>query len=246
LGGWISRHPLLAGGGFGSGIFLLVGLIGTLVFLPGLRVWFAAADWPTTEAEITASRLVYGISTRAARPDFTFRYEWKGRTYTAQGYDLLNAYATGGGVDNGAVLAAHPVGSRVLVLVNPGRPSQAVLIRGTISGLILQLVPPLFFLVGLLGLFFTVITARGWFDENSRHPLGRGLRTAGGWLVKEKIMKPLLFLIFGGVILGFAVAGVVFENGVLVVFAAVMAWGVWRAARPQPAGGSKGGEETNE
>ena len=59
-------------------------------------------------------------------------------------------------------------------------------------------------------------------------------------------MKPLLFLIFGGVILGFAVAGVVFENGVLVVFAAVMAWGVWRAARPQPAGGSKGGEETNE
>jgi hypothetical protein len=167
---------MIAAGGFGSGIFLIVGLAGMLTALPALRDWLAAADWPTTEAEITASRLIYVTNSRAASPDFTFRYEWRGRVYTAHGYDLLETYATGDGVDHGAVLHAHPVGSRVLVLVNPERPTQAVLIRGTIGGLILLVVPLLFFIVGLVGMFFTVITARGWLGENSRNPLGRAFR----------------------------------------------------------------------
>ncbi len=239
---WVSRHPLIAGGAFGSGIFLLVGLAGMLAFLPALRNWLAAADWPTAEAEITASRLLYGINGKAARPDFTFRYEWQGRIYSAQGYDLLDVYSTGGGIDHGAVLAAHPLGSRVQVLVNPERPGQAVLIRGTVGGLIVHSIPLLFFLLGLVGMFFTVITWRGWLDENTRHPLGRALRAAGGWLVQEKVLKPLFYVLIGSVILGLVVAGVVFENILLVLFAGMTAWTVWRASRPQPAGEAEDGQ----
>ena len=236
MGGWISRHPLLAGGGFGSGIFLLVGLIGTLVFLPGLRVWFAAADWPTTEAEITASRLIEGSNDRAVRPDFSFRYEWKGRAYTAQGYDLLEVYTTSTSGGPQAVLQAHPVGSQVTVLVNPERPGQAVLTRGGTGAVLLHALPALFFLLGLIGMFFTVITGLGWLEEHSRNPLGRALRAAGGWFVQEKVLKPFFLVIVGSVILGLAVAGVVYENMVMVIFAAVMAWGMWQASRPQPEG----------
>jgi hypothetical protein len=236
LRGWISRHPLLAGGGFGSGIFLLVGVAGMLAFLPGLRAWFAADKWPTTEAEITASRLLDGLNDRAVRPDFTFRYAWQGRVYTTEGYALLEVYTTSLG-DARDVIQALPVGSRVRVLVNPERPGQAVLIRGGPAAVLLHVLPAGFFLLGLVGMFFTVITGLGWLDENSPHPFGRILRTGGGWIIQEKIMRPFILLIFGGVILGLGVAGVVYQNGVLVIFAAVMAWGIWRASRPSPESG---------
>ena len=225
-----------------SGIFLFVGLVGTLVFLPPLRAWSAAADWPATEAEITASRLLYSMKGRTARPDFTFRYEWQGRVYTAQGYDLLEVYTTGTSGGPAAVIQAHPVGSRVKVLVNPERPGQAVLVRGTAGGLIVLCVPPFFSLLGLVGAFFTVITWRGWLDQNSRHPLGRAIRAAGGWFLQEKVLKPFFYVIIGSVILGLVVAGVVFENILLVLFAGVTAWTVWRASRPQPEGGVGDGQ----
>jgi hypothetical protein len=233
---WVSRNPLIAGGAFGSAIFLLLGLVGIWTFLPGLRAWFAAADWPTAEAEITASRLLEGINDRAVRPDFTFRYEWKGRAYTAQGYDLFGVYTTSTSGPQ-AVIQAHPVGSRVTVLVDPERPGQAVLTRGDTGGLILHIVPAVFFLVGLVGMFFSVLTGLGWLDENSRNPLGRAVRAAGGWFLQEKVLKLLFYVIFLGVILGLAGAGVVYENFLLVVVAVVMAWGLWRASRPQPEGG---------
>ena len=236
VGGWISRHPMVAAGGFMSGIFLFVGLVGTLVFLPPLRAWSAAADWPATEAEITASRLLYSMKGRTARPDFTFRYEWQGRVYTAQGYDLLEVYTTGTSGGPAAVIQAHPVGSRVKVLVNPAKPGQAVLTRGGIAGLIIHFVPPVFFLLGLVGMFFTVISGLGWLEENSANPLGRTIRAAGGRLVQEKVLKPLFYVIIGSVILGLVVAGVVFENILLVLFAGVTAWTLWRASRPQPEG----------
>lgn len=55
-------------------------------------------------------------------------------------------------------------------------------------------------------------------------------------------MRPLFMVIFVGVILGLGVAGVVYENIVLVVFAGVMAWGLWRASRPQQESGPEGGD----
>ena len=219
-----------------SAIFMFVGLVGLVVFFPQLGDWSAAAGWPSAEAEITASQLLFGGGrSRGARPDFTFRYEWQGRTYTAQGYDLIGAYTSGTGISNGprSVLEAHPVGSKVTVLVNPARPGQAVLIRGSIGGVIVLFVPPFFLLLGLVGMFFTVITKLGWLDENSRNPLGRALRGAGGWFLQEKVLKPFFFGVVGSVILGVGVLGIVEENILLVLFAGVMAWGVWRAARPR-------------
>jgi hypothetical protein len=179
---WVSRSPALAAGTLLSGLFVLLGLVGMLAFLPRFRAWSAAGDWPRVEAEITASRVLYhGWRGRGARPDFTFAYDWQGRAYTAQGYDLLGAFTSGiSGSGAYDMLEAHPVGSRVKVLVNPEQPTQAVLIRGSTGGLVLMGVPPLFFLLGLVGTFFTVITGLGWLKENTRHPVGRVFRAGGG------------------------------------------------------------------
>ena len=231
LRGWISRRPLIAGGVFGSGIFLIGGLAGMLASLPEFRSWLAAANWPTTEAVITASRLVEAGNDRATRPDFTFRYEWKGQTYTAQGFDLLEAYTSGERTDHTAVIRAHPVGSRVQVLVNPERPTQAVLVRGTIGGLVLLAVPPLFFLLGSVGMFFTVITGIGWLDESSRNPLGRAIRATGSWFAQVKVIKLVFYLIFGSVIVGLAGWGWMDDNWMLMLFAGGLAWYLWRVSR---------------
>lgn len=235
LRGWVSRHPALATGAFLSGIFLFVGLAGMVAFLPRFRAWSAAADWPRVEAEITASRLVYGMRGRGARPDFTFAYEWQGRAYTAQGYDLLGASSRGTSESKSArtVLEAHPVGSRVMVLVNPERPGQAVLIRGSTGGLVILGVPPLFFLLGLVGTFITVITALGWLDQNTRHPLGRVLRAGGSWFIQEKVLRPFFFVVVGGIVLAVGALGVMEGSILPVLIAGFIVWGVWRAARPR-------------
>jgi hypothetical protein len=233
LTAWVSRHPALATGAFLSGIFVLLGLAGILAFLPRFRAWSAAADWPRVEAEITASRLFYGWRGRGARPDFTFAYEWQGRAYTAQGYDLLEAYVSGtSGTGAHTVLEAHPVGSRVKVLVNPARPGQAVLIRGSTGGLVLLGVPPLFFLLGLVGTFFTVITGLGWLDRNTKHPVGRVIRAGGGWFLQEKVLKPFFFVVVGGIVLVVGAVGVMEGSILPFLIAGFIVWGVWRAARP--------------
>ena len=237
LGGWVTRNPGIAAGGFLSGIFLLVGLIGTLVFQSQLRDWFAAGSWPTTKAVITASQVQFGGGrNRGARPDFTFRYYWQGRTYVAQGYDLIGAFTRGTSGGAGTVLQVYPVGTRVTVLVNPERPEQAVLIRGSVGGVIVLFVPPVFFLLGSVGMFFTIITKLGWLEENTRNPLGLAIRVTGSWFLQEKVLKPFFFVVVGSVILGIGGLGVQDDNMLLVLFAGVMAWGVWRAARPQRGG----------
>ncbi|HWA29336.1 MAG TPA: DUF3592 domain-containing protein [Lacunisphaera sp.] len=229
---WVSRHPAVAIGGFLSGIFLLLGLIGTLAFFPAMRIWAAAADWPGTEAEITGSRVFYGQRGRGGRPEFTFTYTWQGRNYTAQGYDLIGAYTRGTSGGPHRVLDAHPVGSRTTILVNPDRPSQAVLTRGSTGGVVLLFVPPLFVLLGSIGMFFTVITGLGWLEENTRHPLGRVIRAGGEWFVQEKVLKPFFFVIVGGIVVGLVALGVSEGNYLIVGTGAFIAWGVWRAARP--------------
>jgi hypothetical protein len=230
---WVARHPALAVGTFLSGIFTLLGLFGTFAFFPTMRIWADAADWPTTEAEITGSRINWGQRARGGRPEFTFNYTWQGRAYTAQGYDLIGAYfrgTTGGPSD---VLKAHPVGSRVPVLVNPAQPGQAVLTRGGFGSVVVLFVPPFFLLLGLIGTFFTVISGLGWLNENTRNPLGRAIRA--GWFLQEKVLKPFFFVVVGGVILGVAALGVSEGNFLLVGLAGFIVWGVWNAARPRKA-----------
>lgn len=232
LRGWVARRPALAIGTFLSGIFVLLGLIGTLTFYPTMRTWFAAADWPTVEAEITGSQVAWGKRGRGGRPEFTFTYTWQGRSYTTQGYDLIGAYMRGTSGGPHTVLQAHPVGTRVKVLVNPDHPEQAVLTRGRGGSLVVLFVPPFFLLLGLIGAFFTTISGLGWLNENTRNPLGRAIRAGGGWFLQEKVLKPFFFIVVGAIIVGVAALGISEGNYLLVGIGAFIAWAVWRAARP--------------
>lgn len=120
------------------------------------------------------------------------------------------------------------------VLVNPMRPEQAVLTRGGASGLIVYAVPPFFFMLGLVGATFTTAGALGWLDERSRHPFGRAVRSFGRWFLQEKILKTVLFTVFGAVITALVIGGIRSGNFILIGVAAIVGWGLWQASRKRP------------
>ena len=233
LGRWMSDSPAIAAGALMSGIFFLVGVAGCLAFGPTLLEWRAAAAWPTAPAEITASRLLSGIEGRTVRPDFSFRYTWGGQVRMAAGFDLLGVYTSDrAGVQQ--VLDEHPVGSQTMVLVNPRRPDQAVLVRGATSSLLIFLVPPLFAVLGLIGGAFTLAGWLGWIAPESRHPVGRMVRGVGGVVLRESVLKTLFYVIFCGTIVAVAWIGVVWSNPLLIGTAVVLGWGLWIASRKRP------------
>ena len=59
ISAWISESPGVASGALMSGIFLLVGLVGSFVFVPQLLTWQESAAWRSVEAEITGSGIAY-------------------------------------------------------------------------------------------------------------------------------------------------------------------------------------------
>src|SRR5438552_3616973 len=90
---WFSQNTGTGIGALFSGMFLLVGGFGCLAFGPTLIRWFDAADWPTTTAEIIDSNRATLIQSLQARPEFTYRYTWKGELHTAHGFDLFEVYS---------------------------------------------------------------------------------------------------------------------------------------------------------
>src|SRR5436305_14668166 len=113
---WVSNHVWIASGAFASAVFLLLGIGSIVPDAPAFRALYASRHWPTTDADITGTRLIQLVSTRLSRPEFTYRYAWDGRSYTTTGYALIEGYGTTSIMQGH--LTEHPVGSRAKVPVN--------------------------------------------------------------------------------------------------------------------------------
>lgn len=123
---------------FGS-VFALIGIV-TLWFLT-LSPWlehFAAQRWERVPAEVISSELVRsrshstkGGSTTVYRIAISYRYEFRGKIYQCDRYDITrsNSSSNIGVGEMRAAVRRHPAGTRTFCWVNPENPAQALIDR---------------------------------------------------------------------------------------------------------------------
>jgi hypothetical protein len=230
------RNLGLVVGAFLSAMFLVTGLAATLAFGPRLARWWSAGDWPATRAVVLDAELQSLSGARGSatwRPWLRFQYQWKGETHVAEGYDLLGVYTSRRSTSQ-HVVQSHPPGTQVTVLVNPDRPSEAALVRGSLGSAIFLLLGPVFVTVGIAGGLYTLGHATGAFA--GRGALAGAHRAGLSFLLRASVMKAIVFGGFGVAILALLAATWLQRSIVPAIFAGIIGWGLWIASRPRKAG----------
>jgi hypothetical protein len=231
-----SRHLPLFVGWFLSGMFLLLGAIGTIVFGPRLLRWQDAASWPRVPGEIVSAEVVSVNAARGGRtvrPHFVWTYEAGGSMRRGEGFGLTRASTTNLAFAE-AKVAQYPPGSRVEVLVNPADPGDSILERDPAAHLIVLFVPPFFVILGLIGTFFTFTGGRGWYRNGTRHPFGRMMRAALAVFLRPAVMKGFVGTVFALVCGGLVWWSVAKGNVIGIALAIFIAYGLWQATRAKP------------
>ena len=205
------RLPLLVGG-FLSGLGILLGTIGMIAFSWRLLPWLTVERWPTAMATIVDAREESTSGrggVRSYRPWLVYHYTFGNTAHRGEGFDVAGHYSSDRpGVRQ--ILDTHPVGARVSVFVNPDDHAESYVARGGTGGLIILLLPPLFFVLGLCGAGITLAGAMGAFAPESNHLLARGQRAMAAWFFRGQTMRILVFGSFGSVIAALLVFGEVF------------------------------------
>lgn len=230
-----ARLPLFLGC-FLSGVFLLVGLIGTYAFGPKFLRWHDAASWTRVPGEILSGEIITTNAARSrptVRPHFKWAYEAGGSRREAEGYGIARV-TTSDLAAVKATLARFPPGARVEVLVNPADPADSILERDPISHLIVLFVPHFFVLLGLIGAFFTLTGWLGWYRANTRNPFGRLARAGLSVFLRPAVMKSFVVMVFALVCAGLVWWSVAKGNVIGIIVALVFAYGLWQAMRPKP------------
>lgn len=139
------------GVGIFLGFFLLAGLgFGYFMFgRPLLEMW-DARDWPGVPCVITSSSVSEsrGDDGTTYRVAMTFRYEYNGRSYSADRYDFFSSMHSSGYQGKKDVVNRYPPGKEAMCYVNPADPSVAVIHRGGSHNLWFGLIPLVFILIG--------------------------------------------------------------------------------------------------
>jgi len=113
-------------------------------------------SWPTTDGAISHSAVLQQMgqtssSTNAAnyKADVTYRYKVQGRDYSSERITLADFSSSGGRAQG--IVDRYPDGAPVTVYYNPVDPSDAVLERGSTSGIaVLCVIGGIFAAAGLL------------------------------------------------------------------------------------------------
>jgi hypothetical protein len=229
------KLPLYVGC-FLSGLFLLVGLIGTYAFGPKLLRWQGAASWLRVPGEIVSGEIISANAARGGRtvrPHFTWNYEAVGSARKGEGYGIARV-TTSDLAAVEATLARYPVGARVELLVNPDDPDDSILERDPILHLVVLFVPPFFVLLGLIGAFFTLTGWLGWYQENTRNPFGRLVRAGFEVFLRPAVMKTFVVMAFALVCGGLVWWSVAKGNVIGVIVALIFAYGLRQAMRTNP------------
>jgi hypothetical protein len=159
----ISVKPAASGkgrliAGFICGMFLLFGLVLGYIFAgKPLLLILSARSWETVPCTIVSSRLVSHSSGDGTTysVEVVFRYTVDGDNYTAARYKFAGG-STSGAESKREAVRQLPPGKKTVCYINPHDPTDAVLIRGLTPDLWFGLIPLLFILIGVVGLWFTV------------------------------------------------------------------------------------------
>ncbi|TAE78009.1 MAG: DUF3592 domain-containing protein [Verrucomicrobia bacterium] len=106
-----------------------LGLLGGLI-LPKALDWASMQRWKSVDAEVIWSRVKHKSGSDGATyaVDLFYRYEFDGREYRSNRYDILGGSSSGRSGKE-AIVKAHPAKSRLEVFVNPVEPWHAVVKR---------------------------------------------------------------------------------------------------------------------
>ena len=146
---------------FFFGLFALVGgLLGYFVTVKPALLFYDARSWPEVPCEILSSKVgVHSDSDGSTYSiDVEYRYTVDGREYRSDRYDIFGGSSSGrkGKED---VVAQYPSGSKAICFVNPKDPTEAMLDRKPSLFWLIGLIPGLFFIVGIGGIFGTLRSA---------------------------------------------------------------------------------------
>jgi hypothetical protein len=164
-----SRQPMLvrpisdrASGGYGTrsamvffGIFAALGaVIFFFVFLRPLAKTLSARQWPVVACTVISSRVESHSGNKGTtyNVNIFYRYIVNDREYRANRYGFLGG-SSSGYAHKAAIVARYPAGSTAQCYVNPADPAEAVLERGFTPGMWLGLLPLVFVLFGLMGVY---------------------------------------------------------------------------------------------
>jgi hypothetical protein len=144
------------------GLFLLFG-VGFLVpffIRPALQV-LEARSWQETQCEILSSELRShaGDDSTTYSIEVFFSYQTDGREYRSNRYQFMGG-SSSGHEGKAEIVAALPPGATTVCYFDPERPFEAVIERGFTADYLFGLVPLVFVLIGLGGLFFAVHAMR--------------------------------------------------------------------------------------
>lgn len=106
-----------------GGIGWMIGGLVIMIWGAG-AAWegFRSRGWPTAEGTVTVAR----VTRESREPTVWFSYQFlvNGHSYESSRYD------TSGGSGGQEIVAANPVGTRVLVHYDPADPARSVLVAG--------------------------------------------------------------------------------------------------------------------
>ena len=180
------------------GVFLVVGVLGSYVFLlDPLADMLSARSWPAAQAKVVQSRVLThsGDDGSTYSVDVLYEYEFDGRPYRSNRYRFFGGSSSGYEAKR-ALAARLPPGAALTCYVNPRDPTEAVVERGFTGMMLLGLIPLVFALVGGVGLVFT-IRHRGRSKGGGTGPrsdllarTGREYRRGGGAAGRSTLAPP--------------------------------------------------------
>ena len=148
------------GKGCGAIFFSLFAIAGgfVLFFLcSSLSADWKTRSWSAVDAVLLGQSPTLEKTKTESRESVPFRYEFQGRTYTRDTVTLPGSMAVNG--RRSATfhrLSNKPAGTKVKCFVNPEQPSEAVLEHRSLGYAWFLLLPVVFLLVGLGGMYFVI------------------------------------------------------------------------------------------
>jgi len=202
-------------------IFAVVGAV-ILYFVtirPALKI-LDARDWNAVPCTVVSSRVKSHSSDDGTTysVDILYSYEVNGREFRANRYHFMS-WSSSGYDAKARIVAQYPAGAKSTCYVNPEDANDAVLLRGFTPMMWFGLLPGLFFVIGVAGMFGKIGPARNLRNQSV---IPAGELTNGPVELKPQASPLAKFL--GGLIFS------LFWNGIVSVFV-VHVFGMWRTGR---------------
>ena len=154
------------------------GVVGS--FLVGrLATAVSSRSWVPVPAVVESSRVrsLRDSDSTTYSPDILYRYDFNGREYRSNRYDIMGG-SSGGYDGKRRIVDRLPRGASVTAFVNPSDPTQAVIVRGFTWDMLILAVPLLFLVGGLVGGFYALRAAVRKRSEAQMDAYIRGDRPA--------------------------------------------------------------------